>query len=97
VLIPSSGLPEGKEPIQNFISKLFNQFNVGIRPISRNGGWIKLHNEELHNLYSSPNVIKMTKSRRLRWARHVTCMGERRNAYRVFGGKARGKETTRKT
>jgi hypothetical protein len=36
------------------------------------GGWRKLHNEELHNLYSLPNIIRMIKSRRMRWARHVT-------------------------
>jgi hypothetical protein len=39
------------------------------------GGWRELHNEELHNLYSSPSVIKMIKSRRMRWARHVARMG----------------------
>jgi hypothetical protein len=46
------------------------------------GGWTKLHNEELHNLYSSPNIIRMSKSRRMRWAGHVARMGETRNAYR---------------
>jgi hypothetical protein len=44
----------------------------------------KLHNEELHNVYSSPNIIRMIKSRRLRWAGHVTRMGETRNAYRIL-------------
>jgi hypothetical protein len=39
------------------------------------GGWRKLHNEELHNLYSSPSVIRMIKSRRMRWAGHVARMG----------------------
>jgi hypothetical protein len=57
------------------------------------GGWRKLHNEELHNLYSLPIIIRMIKSRRMRWARHVARMVEKRNVYR----KARGKETTRKT
>jgi hypothetical protein len=47
------------------------------------GGWRKLHNEP-HNLYSSPNIITMMKSRRLRWAAHVTRMGEKRNAYRIL-------------
>jgi hypothetical protein len=41
------------------------------------GGWRKLHNEELHNLYSSPNIIRTTKSRRKRWAGHVERMGRR--------------------
>jgi hypothetical protein len=41
------------------------------------GGWRKLHNEELHNLYSSPSIIRMVKSRRMRWAGHVTGTGRR--------------------
>jgi hypothetical protein len=41
------------------------------------GGWRELHNEELHNLYSSPNIIRMIKSRRKRWRRHVARMGRR--------------------
>jgi hypothetical protein len=48
------------------------------------GGWRKLHNEELHNLYSSPSIIRMTKSRKMRWAGHVARMGEKRNAYRIL-------------
>jgi hypothetical protein len=48
------------------------------------GGWRKLHNEELHNLYSSPSIIRMINSRRMRWAGNVARMGEKRNAYRVL-------------
>jgi hypothetical protein len=51
------------------------------------GGWRKLHNKELHNLYSSSNIIRMMKSRRMRWAGHVARMGETRNAYRILVGK----------
>jgi hypothetical protein len=51
------------------------------------GGWRKLHNEELHNLYSSSNIIRMMKSKRMRWARHVARMGEKRNACRILVGK----------
>jgi hypothetical protein len=51
------------------------------------GEWRKLHNEELHKLYSSPNIIRMVKSRRMRWAEHVAGMGEKRNAYRILVGK----------
>jgi hypothetical protein len=51
------------------------------------GGWRKLHNEELHNLYSSPSIIRMIKSRRMRWAGHVARMREKRNAYRILAGK----------
>jgi hypothetical protein len=43
------------------------------------GGWKKLHNEELHNLYSSPSIIRVIKLRRMRWAGHVARMGEKRN------------------
>jgi hypothetical protein len=55
------------------------------------GGWRKLHNEKLHNLYSSPSIIKMIKSRRMRWAGHVARMGENRNACRIVMGKPEGK------
>jgi hypothetical protein len=51
----------------------------------------KLHNEELNDLYSSPNVFRVFKSRRMRWTGHVARMGERRGAYRVFLGKPEGK------
>jgi hypothetical protein len=61
------------------------------------GGWRKLHNEELHNLYSSPSIMRMFRSRRMRVTWHVVRMGEKRNAYRIFVGKARRKETTRKS
>jgi hypothetical protein len=54
-------------------------------------GWRKLHNEELHNLYSLPSIIRMIKSRRMRWAGHVICMEEKRNAYRILVGKSEGK------
>jgi hypothetical protein len=53
--------------------------------------WRKLHNEELHDLYSSPSIIRIIKSRRMRWAGHVARMGEKRNAYRLLVGKAEGK------
>jgi hypothetical protein len=55
------------------------------------GGWRKLHNEELQNLYSSPNKIRISKSRRMRWAGHVARMGEKRNVYRLLVGKSEGK------
>jgi hypothetical protein len=52
----------------------------------------KLHNEKLHNLYSSPTIIRMINSRRMRWAGHVARMGKTRNAYRMLMGKSEGKE-----
>jgi hypothetical protein len=50
------------------------------------GKWKKLHNEELNNLYSSSNIVRVIKSRRMRWARHVERMGEGRGVYRVLVG-----------
>ena len=55
------------------------------------GEWRKLHNEELNDLYSSPNIFRVIKSRRVRWAGHVARMGERRGVYRVLVGKPEGK------
>jgi hypothetical protein len=55
------------------------------------GSWRKLHNDELHNLYSLPNIVRVIKSRRTRWARHVARMGEGRGVYRVLVGRPKGK------
>jgi len=54
------------------------------------GEWWRLHNEELNGLYSSPNIVRVIKSRRMRWAGHVTRMGEERGVYRVLVGKPEG-------
>jgi hypothetical protein len=51
----------------------------------------KLHNDELHSLYSSPKIVRVIKSRRMRWPGHVACMGERRGIYRFFVGRPEGK------
>ena len=55
------------------------------------GEWRRLHNEELNDLYSSPNIVRVIKSRRMRWAGHVARMDEERGAYRVLMGKPEGK------
>jgi hypothetical protein len=55
------------------------------------GEWRKLHNEELYDLHSSPNIVRMIKSRRMRWARHIALVGERRDVYRGLEGKSKGK------
>jgi hypothetical protein len=55
------------------------------------GEWRKLHNEELHNLYTSPGIIRIIKSMRMRWAGHVARMGEKWNMYRLLVGKPEGK------
>jgi hypothetical protein len=55
------------------------------------GEWKKLHNEELNDLYSSPNIVRIVKLRTIRWAGHAARMGEMRVLYRVLVGKAEGK------
>jgi hypothetical protein len=55
------------------------------------GKWRELQNDELRILYSSPNIIRQIKSRRMRWVGHVACMGEERNVYKVLMGKPEGK------
>jgi hypothetical protein len=55
------------------------------------GDWRKLHNEELHNLYSSPDIIWQVKSRRMRQAGHVARIGEERKVYKILVGKPEGK------
>jgi hypothetical protein len=61
------------------------------------GEWRKLYNEELHNLYSSPDIITQIISRKMRWVLHVARMGLGEKSVQGLGGKARRKETTRKT
>jgi hypothetical protein len=53
--------------------------------------WKKLHNEELHDMYSFPSIIRIMKARRMRWAGHLARMGEKRNAYRLLVGKPEGR------
>jgi hypothetical protein len=65
---------------------------VGPKRNKVTGEWRKLH-----NLYSSPNIVQLIKSRRMRWVGHAACMGERRGVYRVFWGEIRGKETAWET
>jgi hypothetical protein len=55
------------------------------------GGWRKLHNEELHGLYSSPSIIKMIKARRMIWAGYMARVGELRGAYNILVGKPEGR------
>ena len=55
------------------------------------GGWWRLHNEELNDLYCSPNIVRVIKSRIMRWTGHVARMGEERGVYRILVGKPEGK------
>jgi hypothetical protein len=51
------------------------------------GCWRRLHKEEIHILYTSPNIIRVIKSRKMRWVGHTACIGEMRNAYKILVGK----------
>jgi hypothetical protein len=64
--------------------------------MEEDGSWRKLHNDELHSLYSLPNIVRVIKSRRMRWAGHVARMGRERCS-QGFGWEARRQETTGKT
>jgi hypothetical protein len=63
----------------------------GLKRDGATGGWRKLHNEELHDLYSSQSIIRIIKVRRMRWAGHVARMGEKRNVHKLLVGKPEGK------
>jgi len=64
---------------------------VGPKRDEVTGEWRKLHNEELSDRYSLPNIVRVVKSRRMRWAVHVACMREGRGVHRVLVGKPEGK------
>jgi hypothetical protein len=61
------------------------------------GGWVKLHNKELHSLYSSPNIIRVIKLSTMRCAGHVARLTEKRKAFRILVGKPQGKRPNRNT
>jgi hypothetical protein len=63
----------------------------GPKGVEVTGGWRKLHNEELHNFYSSPSIVRMIKIKRMRWGGHVGRIGAKSNAYRILVGKPEGK------
>ena len=71
---------------ENRVLRIFGPRRDGVT-----GEWRKLHNEELNDLYSSPNIVRMIKSRRLRWTGHVACMEEGRGVHKVLVGKPEGK------
>ena len=68
--------------------------SFGSRRDEVTGEWRRLHNEELNDLYSSPNIVRVIKSRRMRWAEHVARMVEKRGVYRVLLGKPEGRRPT---
>jgi hypothetical protein len=101
------GKPEGKRPLGRPRRRWEKGIRMDLKEISLGGGcglnsagpkrdevtgeWRKLHSEELHILYSSPNIIRQIKSRRMRWAGHVARMGEQRKLYKVLVGNPEGK------
>jgi len=70
---------------------------LGPKREEEEGGWRRLHNEELHNSRAFPNVIRAIKSRTMRWTEHVARMGEMRNAYSILVGKPKGKRSLGRT
>ena len=71
---------------ENMLRRIF-----GLRRDEVTGEWRSLHNEELNYLYSTPNIVRVIKSRRIKWAGHVARMGEERGVYRVLVGKPEGR------
>jgi hypothetical protein len=91
-LVPEKREEHGLRVFENrVLRRIFGPMSVKVTE-----RWRKLHDEELRDLYSSPGIIRMVKSRRMRWAEHVVRMGEKRNTYRLLW-ENRGKEATRKT
>jgi hypothetical protein len=70
----------------NISLTISNNYTGNLKRDDLTGEWRKQHNEELRDLYSSPSIIRIIKSRRMRWAGHVARMGEKRNAYRLLVG-----------
>jgi hypothetical protein len=68
--------------VNRMLKRIFGQKRDGVT-----GGWRKLHDEELHDLHSSPSLTRMIESRRMGWAGHVAGMGEKRNVYKLLVGK----------
>ncbi|KAJ4426459.1 hypothetical protein ANN_27273 [Periplaneta americana] len=83
----------GSEPLKTNTSPTTYEKIFEAKRDEVTGEWRKLHNAELHALYSSPDIIRNIKSRRLRWAGHVARMGESRNTYRVLVGRPEGKRS----
>jgi hypothetical protein len=71
--------------VNNFINEVEN--NIFGHEREEDGSWRKLHNDEFHSLYSSLNVVRVIKSRRMRWAGHAACMGEAIGVYNVLVGR----------
>jgi hypothetical protein len=80
----------GKHRLRVFENRVLRRI-FGSKRDEMTGGWRKLHNEELHGLYSSPSIVRIIKARRMRWAGHVARMGEVRGAYKILVGRPEGR------
>jgi hypothetical protein len=80
---------EEEQGLRAFENRLLRKIFIPKR--EEDGSWRKLHNDELHGLYCSPNIVRVIKSRRMRWAGHVARMGEGMGVYRVLVGRPEGK------
>jgi hypothetical protein len=89
------GIDEERYTDYNCIPKYEGSWHICMRDEGA-GGWRKLYTEELHNLYSSPKRIRMIKSRKMKWARHIARMRKKRIAYRILVGKPEGKRLLRR-
>ena len=87
---------EGGKEAERLFENMVSRRIFGPRWDEVTGEWRGLHNEELNDLYSSPNIVRVIKSRRMRWAGHVTRMGEERGLWGLVGKIGR-KETTAET
>jgi hypothetical protein len=84
----------GEDKIKNMLTVFENRVLRRIFGPKRDqvtGEWRRLHNEGLNDLYSSPNIIRVIKSRRMRWAGHIARMGEGRSLYRILVGRPEGR------
>jgi hypothetical protein len=81
---------EGERRLRVFENRVLRRI-FGPKRDEVTGEWRKLHKEELHDLYTSPNIFRVRKWRIIRWAGHLARMGERRGAYRILVGKPEGK------
>jgi hypothetical protein len=83
-----------KRRLRVFENKVLRRI-FGPRRDEVTGDWRRMHNEELNDLYSAPSIVRVIKSRRMRWAGHVARMGEERGLYRVLVGKPEGRRPMR--
>jgi hypothetical protein len=81
---------EGVQRLRVFENRVLRRI-FGSKGDKATGKWRRLHNGELNDLYSSPNIIRVIKWRRMRWAGHVAHMGEKRGAYRILVGRPEGR------